>query len=204
MARIASILLALFLLVQASALVAVERPSAQPPQPDSLTVSADLDGDNKPDLAVGKRSGSLGYTVEVRFSSRIPSAFLTVANAGAGINVIICDINRDNDQDVVIQGAASAIPLAIWLGDGKGHFRRSNPWQYIPLRMDHPTSVSTDQDSCTQASLLTETRFDTIAAPAAHSPTEPARQGPATGTLQFPASCRFDRRNPGRSPPSLS
>ena len=203
MARFAWLSIALFMLVQSSALFAAEPPLGKPLEPESSTVSADLDGDNKPDLAVGKRSGVLDYTVEVQFSSQIPSAFLTVANASAGINVIICDINRDNDPDVVVQAAASVIPLAIWLGDGRGHFRQGNPWQYIPLQMDPPARLATDQDNCTHASILTETRFDPAAPPAVQPRTEPICQDPATGTLHFQASCPFDRRNPGRSPPSL-
>jgi hypothetical protein len=157
-----------------------------------------------PDPSVGRRSGLLGYTVEVQFSSQIPSAFLTVANAGSGIRIIICDVNRDNDPDVVIQAATSVIPLAIWLGDGRGHFRQSNPWQYIPLRMDPPARVATDQNSHEQASILTKTRFNPAALPTEHSATHATRQNLAADAIPLLALCPFNRRNPARSPPSFS
>lgn len=167
-------------------------------------VSADLDGDHTPDLAIGTRSGPLGYTVEVQFSSRIPSAFLRVASPGAGIRLIIYDVNHDNDPDVVVQAATSLIPLAIWLGDGRGHFRQCDPWRCLPVRMDSSAHVASDQDSHEQTGILTETNFNPAALPAVCSATNPVRQDFVTDTIHFPAPSAFDRRNPGRSPPLFS
>ncbi len=204
MPRILTLALAFFVMVQARIAIASDGAPGRPLQSDYSAASADLDGDNQPDLAIGKRSGLLEYTVEIRFSSRIPSAFLRVANASAGISVIVCDVNRDNFPDVVVQAATSVIPVAIWLGDGKGHFREGVPWQYLPLRMDPPPRIVTDADGHSYESILTETRFDPAVKPAENSTTDLVLEDPASSATLAPQSRAFDWRDPGRSPPALT
>ncbi len=201
MSRARSLLVGLLLMVLARGALAGESSPRRTLQPNASTVSADLDGDNRPDIAIGQRSGLLEYTVEVRFSSQIPSAILRVASASAGISLSICDVNRDSYPDVVIRAATSVIPVAIWLGDGKGHFREGDPWQYIPLRMDPPPRIGTDADSRGHASILTETRSDPAAKPAEGFATDAVRRGHVSGTSDSPASRTFAWQDPSRSPP---
>lgn len=190
----------LLLLVQARALLGAEHSNAMMPRLDFTTLSADFDGDHKPDLAIGRQSGSLGYRLEIRFSSEIPTTFLSVANAGSGIKVVVCDVNRDSDPDLVIQAASSVIPLAVWLGDGRGHFRQGAPWNYLPSREDLSSRALAGQNSPEQASFLPEKRLDPDAPPSMQLETTLIRGKLGTGTFQAPALHTPDP-NPGRSPP---
>ncbi len=107
-------------------------------------ISADFDGDNKPDLAVGRNSGG-GYTVQIRFTSSIPEASLIFPISGPGFRIVARDVDHDDDQDIIITSATSDIPVAIWLSDGKGHFERGDPWAYFPQNVESPLRCQTGQ-----------------------------------------------------------
>ncbi len=199
MNRLLSMVFALCLLIQAKALFGADRSIAVPP--DFSAVTADFDGDTKPDFAIGNRTGP-EYTLEVRFSSRIPSAFLSLANAGSGIKVIVCDVNRDSDPDLVVQGVASLIPVAVWLGDGKGHFRRSAPWNYLPIHQDLQSSLESERTSQWEFGLLPQKRLIFEISTFAQLNTPVIVEILSDGGRGLLTSDPFDRRNPGRSPPS--
>ncbi len=71
-------------------------------------VFSDLDGDNRPDLALGWSTPG-GYTVEIRYSSRLESALLVL---GLGATVVRC-VQFDMLEHRV-----------AWVNDGHGHFSR--------------------------------------------------------------------------------
>ncbi len=100
-------------------------------------LNADFDGDEKPDLAVGE-GGEGGYTVQIHFTSDIPKTFLTFPVSGPGIRIVARDIDLDDDQDIIVTSATSDVPIAIWLGDGKGHFQPGDPWAYLPTHLNSP------------------------------------------------------------------
>ncbi len=202
MARISSLFFALFIMIQARALPGADHPSVIQ-EPDSTAVSADFDGDSKPDVTIGSRAGLLGYTLEVHFSSELPSAFLSLANAGSIVKVVICDVNRDSDPDLVIQGTASVFPLAVWLGDGRGHFRQGIPWNYLPSRMNFGSRAISDQSTREQASLLPKKRLGADALPALPLNLTLVNRQLGTGSQQLPILLTYYRRNLSRSPPSL-
>jgi len=88
-------------------------------------VFSDLDGDNRPDLALGWSTRG-GYTVEIRYSSRLESALLVL---GLGATVVRCvqfDVDRDADQDLLISSIGMLEHRVAWVNDGQGHFFRSD------------------------------------------------------------------------------
>jgi hypothetical protein len=107
-----------------------------------FSISADFDGDNQPDLAVG-HNGGWGFTVQVRFRRHLPEATLTCPVSGPGIQIFSRDVDGDKDQDIIVASATSDIPLAIWLSDGKGHFRPTDPWAYLPKQFGTPLRCQT-------------------------------------------------------------
>jgi hypothetical protein len=121
-------------------------------------MSADFDGDHKPDLVRGRHIG-LAYTVEIQFSSRLHSAYLSVPYAGPDALLTICDVNRDSDADLVIQSPSSPIPVAVWLGDGQGHFRAGDPWRFNSLCMSVPSALSQQAGRDQQIGETHERRF---------------------------------------------
>jgi len=103
-------------------------------------VFSDLDGDNRPDLAL-EWSTPGGYTVEIRYSSRLESALLVL---GPGVTVVRCvqfDIDRDADQDLLISSIGMLEHRVAWVNDGQGHFSRSDRSANVYLHTSGLTST---------------------------------------------------------------
>jgi hypothetical protein len=112
-------------------------------QIEGCSLTADFDGDSEPDLAVGQ-NGIAGYTVQIRFTSHIPPTSLVFPDARPGIRIFTRDIDQDNDQDIIVSSITSDIPIAIWLGDGRGHFEKADPWAYICQGLKSPLQFLPD------------------------------------------------------------
>ncbi len=130
----------LLLLLSAAPVIAVHSPEAwaaasqpSPPWQETAVLNkADFDGDSKPDLAVGSFRWP-GYTIEIKFSSPVANAYLTLAEPGLGTRLLAYDIDHDSCEDLVVTNATSLLPVAVFLGDGKGHFQPGKPWLFLPL-----------------------------------------------------------------------
>jgi hypothetical protein len=92
----------------------------------------DFDGDHKSDLAVGTVHGST-FTVQVQFSKE-HSRILLKANFHGRVppHLIATDVDRDNDVDLVLTGV-SFRPIAVWINDGNGKFKKRHGWFFPPL-----------------------------------------------------------------------
>ncbi|PYV36915.1 MAG: hypothetical protein DMG06_29435 [Acidobacteria bacterium] len=117
-----------------------------PPQNKSwvnnhTSVLSDFDGDNRSDLAIGESEGDI-YKVEIQLSTLQKRASLSFGSSQAGIRLVACDVDRDNDQDLILVSPFSLYPLAIWLNDGKGHFEEGDRWLWLNLiTSDSPLGV---------------------------------------------------------------
>ncbi len=122
-------------------------------------INADFDGDNKPDLAIGSSHG-LGYLIEIQFSSPLEKTYLTPAGFGVGIRIFAYDIDRDSCQDLIVTSAASLLPIAVYLGDGKGHFQEAKPWSFLPIALfGTPYCFQPGGGPTGIVSLMPQTRF---------------------------------------------
>ena len=102
---------------------------------------SDFDGDSQSDLAIGKSEGDV-YRVEIQLSTLQKRVSLNFGSREAGIRLVACDVDRDNDQDLILVSSFSLYPLAIWLNDGKGHFEEGNRWLWLNLiTSDDPLGV---------------------------------------------------------------
>ncbi len=127
----------------------------------SLISNTDFDGDNKPDLAVGSSNGP-GYTIEIHLTARPSETYLTLAKSGLGTRILACDVDGDHHADLVVTSATSLLPIAIYRGDGRGHFREGNPWGYLPALLDTPYRWEPGQDGVLTVSLPPPSRFSCV------------------------------------------
>jgi hypothetical protein len=121
-------------------------------------VTADLDGDYHLDRATGHSSIS-GYTIEVDLTSRVATTLLRGASDGLGIRIFACDIDHDDDLDLIVTDAISLFPIAVWLNDGKGHFAQGNPWLCFALLLDNPLHYSPQSDRTNPNNPLLQSRY---------------------------------------------
>ena len=85
---------------------------------------SDLDGDKRPDLALG-RSAAGGYTIEIRYSNSPETALLVLGRGVAFVRCVQFDVDRDNDQDLLVSSIGVLEYRSVWVNDGQGHFFRS-------------------------------------------------------------------------------
>ena len=92
------------------------------PADDWMTIAADFDGDHRLDQARLSMSKS-GYEIDITFAQARPSLQIGWLNSiDATVQIVSCDVDLDGDQDLVATQVPSIFPLALWLGDGQGHF----------------------------------------------------------------------------------
>jgi hypothetical protein len=94
---------------------------SSPGQLGEAPAFADFDGDQKADMAMARLSKDR-YKIVVLLSKSSEAAVLDPSVPLTGFQVLACDINSDSFQDIVVTDAIAKQPLAIWLGDGRGHF----------------------------------------------------------------------------------
>jgi hypothetical protein len=94
---------------------------SSPGQLGEAPAFADFDGDQKADAAIARLSNDR-YKIVVLLSKRSEAAVLDPSVPLTGFQVLACDINSDSYQDIVVTDAIAKQPLAVWLGDGHGHF----------------------------------------------------------------------------------
>lgn len=114
-----------------------------------LWVTADFNGDNKTDLVTVTTSVADGYYATASHTLR-PGP---VAAAAFGLPQILPmhrlrarDIDGDNDADLVLETLSSE-PVAVWLNDGDGNFKRANLDDFrFQLSHQTPYTMSAAED----------------------------------------------------------
>jgi hypothetical protein len=141
LAALACALLAWGVVVRREADVVLATPPSQSESATDLgsAIHADFDGDQKPDFVKGSAVGG-SYVLQILFSTDTPTASLRLSSGVSGIRILSRDVNQDHDEDLIVTSCTSPIPVAVFLGDGKGHFQPGNPWNYIPVGIDSPYS----------------------------------------------------------------
>jgi hypothetical protein len=116
------------------------------------SIISDFDGDNRPDLVTGRSEGNT-YKVEIQFSARKEKTYFTLDSGAPGLSLFACDIDRDNDKDLVITSMLSSHPLAVWLSDGQGNFKRDNDLYTGNIYNDDPVGCERNAAPFDQAAL---------------------------------------------------
>lgn len=92
--------------------------------------AADLDGDNRPDLAhveTGARvADGVNYQIQLQLSSTVNHAIQVTGPLG-GLAIEARDVNGDNAVDLVVSSAYFGRPVAVFLNDGHGSFSQAAP-----------------------------------------------------------------------------
>jgi len=128
------------------------------PENETAIFNTDFDGDSWPDVAIG-RSHGLAYTIEIQFSNQPAKTYLTLANGGVGTRIFAYDVDKDSHLDLVVTSATSLLPIAVYLGDGKGHFHEGSPCSFLPFGLDTPYQFQSGKVSDSLVGLMPQTRF---------------------------------------------
>ena len=97
---------------------------------------ADFTGDTHPDLATVELdqfdSGSARYVIEIRLTEGGHQFLGLIAPLG-GLLITPMDVTGDGNLDLVVRGAKSHLPVAIFLNDGHGRFVAAQPDTFAQL-----------------------------------------------------------------------
>ena len=118
---------------------------------------ADLDGDQKPDLALvelgGKVSAKTSYSIRLQLSAG-PVSAVGVDGPFGGLQVAARDVNGDESIDLIITSNLDASFVEVLLNDGHGSFSLAAPGAYPGLQKESHVSVkSPDEPGANQSSL---------------------------------------------------
>ena len=102
-------------------------------------VFADLDGDQKPDLALvemqTQRSARTNYSIHVKLSEGAESAIGVNAPLG-GLQVAARDVNGDDSLDLIVTSNLDSRFIEVLLNDGRGNFSQAAPGDFPQLEND--------------------------------------------------------------------
>jgi len=102
-------------------------------------VFADLDGDQKPDLALvemqTQRSARTNYSIHVKLSEGAESAIGVNAPLG-GLQVAARDVNGDDSLDLIVTSNLDSRFIEVLLNDGRGNFSQAAPGDFPRLEND--------------------------------------------------------------------
>jgi hypothetical protein len=182
-----------------------QQPHPAKPYSPARFVFADLDGDQKPDLAQvemqPQRSASANYSIRVKLGQGSESA-IGVNGPVGGLRIVAQDVNGDDVLDLVVTANLDACFLQILLNDGRGNFSVAPQGAFLQpnTQSDEQWEIFTrsHQDLSTLASLRSFRE---------QGPIEQRQTAPIISHASYPAASaeRIRRRTAfsrqGRSPP---
>jgi len=124
-----------------------------------LWVTADFNGDHKTDLVSVTVSASGGLRTT---NHKLTNAAVTLPSGVPTRRLRARDIDGDADADLVLE-TLSAEPIAVWLNDGQGNFKRASLDDFrFQLSHQTPFSLSTAREVAAPDALddLPGTDFD--------------------------------------------
>ena len=114
---------------------------------NQTSVLSDLDGDSRSDLAISQFDGG-SYHIEIQLTTEQEKRSLNSNTSEFAIHLVVCDVDRDNDRDLILVSFTSMLPVAVWLNDGKGHFEEGSRWLWPNLiGSDNPSAVNHESPS---------------------------------------------------------
>jgi len=135
------------------------------------SISADFDGDHRPDLASGAYHGQT-YQVEIGFSTGKRPASIAFKASHFEFSIFAHDVDADNDQDLVIVSASSSSPAAVWLNNDEGHFEQGSRWWWATLLTSNDApGFDCSNSRCDPVFLTQEYRSILQSSPAPHRTT---------------------------------
>jgi hypothetical protein len=109
-------------------------------------VIADLDGDEKPDLALVElqalRSANANYSIRVKLSQGQESA-IGVNGPLGGLRVVARDVNGDDNVDLVVTSNLDGQFVEVLLNDGQGNFSAAAPGEFLQPNDSRDGSIGT-------------------------------------------------------------
>jgi hypothetical protein len=144
-----------------------DAPSPQLSQPalrssylESRFVFADLDGDQKPDLALvemqSQHSAKTNYSIHVKLSDG-PESAINLNGPVGGLRVSARDVNGDDNVDLIVTANLDGGFIQVLLNDGRGNFSVAAPGEFTQRPDNGDSSLEalagTHTDLATLASL---------------------------------------------------
>ena len=134
---------------------------ASNPYAGARFVIADLDGDEKPDLALVElqalRSANANYSIRVKLSQGQESA-IGVNGPLGGLKVVARDVNGDDNVDLVVTSNLDGQFVEVLLNDGQGNFSVAAPGEFLQPNDSKDGSVGTVLLSHAELATLVSTR----------------------------------------------
>jgi hypothetical protein len=129
---------------------------------------ADLDGDQKPDLALveteSQHSAKNNYSIRLKLSHGVESA-IGVNGPIGGLRVVARDVNGDDHVDLIVTANLDGEFIEVLLNDGRGNFSVAPPGEFAGLKNENESRLGA----------LTVPRADLVTLASLRSPHE---QGP--------------------------